>query len=72
MPAHIDEMLGEPDNLGCIYERQMKRMPDPSYSQIRQVTRNSEQNLLNLIEYKRIHWHPFGKFIRSSKTRHQK
>ena len=37
MPANIDDLIGEPDNLGCIYERQMKRMPDPSYSQIRQV-----------------------------------
>ena len=37
MPAKVDDLIGEPDNLGCIYERQMKRMPDPSYSQIRQV-----------------------------------
>jgi len=36
-PAHIDDLIGATDNLGCIYEKQMKRMPDPSYCQIRQV-----------------------------------
>ena len=36
-PANIDDLIGATDNLGCIYEKQMKRMPDPSYSQIRQV-----------------------------------
>lgn len=37
MPARIDDLLGDADNLGCLYEKQMKRMPDPSYSQLRQV-----------------------------------
>ena len=36
-PAKIDDFIGEPDNLGCLAERQMKRMPDPSYQQLRQV-----------------------------------
>lgn len=69
MPAKIDDLLGEPDNLGCIYERQMKRMPDPSYSQIRQVpflktlikTRFSK-------EREGVHRNAVGKPFRSAKA----
>lgn len=36
-PAKVDDLLGEADNLGCLAEKQMQRMPDPSYQQLRQV-----------------------------------
>ena len=56
MPARVDDLLGEPDNLGCIYERQMKRMPDPSYSQLRQVEEIFLKIIPFLLEPQRTHW----------------